>query len=151
MKLSRRGIALPLVFGALLCLSAWVASLSFTMTNSRHRFTKAVKFRRAYFLARSALQHFFLKIKTMQRSSPASVSVLYHAKPEEWKLLSDAFLEDISLPADFAGDSNVSYRIASFTIDTQDEIRGEMCIQNVAEGTIDGVGETIKRTYKVTR
>ncbi|MBF0544859.1 MAG: hypothetical protein HQM08_10520 [Candidatus Riflebacteria bacterium] len=151
MKSGKRGIALPLVFGAILCLAVWVASLSFTVSNSRFRFTQAVKVRRAYFMARSALQHFFVKIKTMQKTSPEAMNSLYNAKPEDWGVLSKAFLEDIIAPPDALGELQASYKIASFSIDAQDPLHGEMCIQIVAEGMVDGVQETIKRVYKVTR
>ncbi|MFZ2955623.1 MAG: hypothetical protein WA705_01825 [Candidatus Ozemobacteraceae bacterium] len=147
----RNGIALPLVLGAVLCLAMWITSLSWTMSNSRHRFAQTIKIRRAYFMARSGLQHFFLKVKTLQRRSPESMNALYQASPEEWKNISKAFVEDILNPQDSGGSYNATYGIASFAIESQDTEKGEMSIQILAQGNVEGAGETIRRVYKVTR
>lgn len=149
--LHRRGIALPIVFGTILCLAVWIASLSWTMSQSRHRFTQALKFRRAYFMARSALQHFFLKVKVMQRRNPEVMSTLYQAKPEKWPALAQTFVEDIILPMESPGVYESKYRVSSFSIDVQDVTKGEMVIQILAEGDVNGARESIRRVYKVTR
>lgn len=147
----RRGIALPLVLGAILCLAVWIGSLSWTQSQSRHRFNKTIKIRRAYFMARSALQHFFLKIKTMQRQNPEAMRTLYQARPEQWTVLSRSFCEDILNPRENDGSYGGTYRIGSFTIESQDADAGEMSIQILADGSVEGAGESIKRVYKVTR
>ena len=147
----RRGIALPLVLGAILCLAVWIGSLSWTQSQSRHRFNKTIKIRRAYFMARSALQHFFLKVKTMQRQKPEAMRALYQARPEQWMVLSRSFCEDILNPREADGSYSGSYRIGSFTIESQDTERGEMSIQILADGSVEGADESITRIYRVTR
>ncbi len=149
--LHRRGIALPIVFGTVLCLAVWIASLSWTMSQSRHRFTQALKYRRAYFMARSALQHFFLKVKVMQRRNPEVMNTLYQAKPDKWPALAQTFTEDITLPMETTVPYESSYRVSSFSIDLQDTTKGEMVIQILADGSVSNAKESIRRVYKVTR
>jgi len=149
--LTRRGIALPLVLGAILCLAVWIGSLSYTMSNSRHRLARTMKLRKAYFLARSALQHFFLKVKTMQRECPEAMNALYQARPEEWGILSEAFVDDVTHIRGSSGSKDHEYKIAKFTIGSQDVRNNEMSVEIVAEGDVEGAGETITRIYKVTR
>ncbi|MFZ5950684.1 MAG: hypothetical protein ACOYXC_08260, partial [Candidatus Rifleibacteriota bacterium] len=66
-KFNRRGIAMPIIMGLILCIAIWIGSLAWTMTNSRSQYQKIIKSRQANFMARSAFQHFFLKLRTMQR------------------------------------------------------------------------------------
>ena len=147
----RKGIALPIVLGAILCLAIWIASLSYTISQSRSRFTQMVKFRRSYFMARSALQHFFLKVKVMQRRNPEVMNALYTAPPDKWNALARTFVEDVQIPFDTPGAYEGHYEIASFSIDTQDTRKGEMVIQILAEGQVETAKETIRRIYKVTQ
>ncbi|HEY9069965.1 MAG TPA: hypothetical protein VIV61_06885 [Candidatus Ozemobacteraceae bacterium] len=147
----RRGIALPIVLGIILCFAVWVGSLSWTMSNSRSRFTHAFKLRRAYFMARSGLQHFFLKMKVMQRQLPETMAVLDGAPAANWASLANSFVEDIVIPQESPASYTLSYGIGSFTIGTRDLDRGEMTIEIVAEGKVDGVGESIRRIFRVTR
>lgn len=149
--LKRRGIALPIVLGIVLCFAVWVGSLSWTMSSSRSRFTYAFKLRRSYFMARSALQHFFLKMKVMQRQLPETMAVLEGAPDADWPALSSSFIEDIVIPHDAPASYTLSYGIDSFTIGTRDLEQGEMTIEIVAGGKADGVQESIRRIYRVTR
>ncbi|HOT30468.1 MAG TPA: hypothetical protein PLU72_20005 [Candidatus Ozemobacteraceae bacterium] len=149
--LRRRGIALPIVFGIILCFAVWVGSLSWTMSNSRGRFMYAFKLRKAYFMARSALQHFFLKMKVMQRRLPETMAVLEGASTADWNALSSSFIEDIVIPEDAPASYTLSYGIDSFSIGSRDLEKGEMTIEIVAGGKADGLGESIRRIYRVTR
>lgn len=148
---SRRGIALPVVFGVALCLAVWVGSLSWTMSNSRHRFQRVVKARRAYFMARSALQHLFLKMKTFQRQQPDVMMALERATPEEWGTLSRAFTEDVVLPAALIGSYSASYGVKAFEITGRDIEKSQLVIEIQAEGTVDDMTETISRVNRVSR
>jgi hypothetical protein len=149
----RRGIALPLVLGLALCLAVWVGSLSYTMSQSRHRLKQAVKYRRAYFLARSALQHFFLKVKTMQRQAPQTMLALEGAAASDWDLLSRAFVEDLVMPEDATlglGD-RARYGVASFTIGSVDHLHGAMTMEILAVGSVEGYTDTIRRVQRISR
>jgi len=134
-----------------LCLAVWIASLSWTMSNSRQRFQRAVKIRRAYFMARSALQHFFLKLKTFQRQNPEAMIALEQANNYEWNTLSRAFIEDVVLPGEINGSYTASYGISSFSISTRDIQKSELVVEIQAEGEVDGVKETIRRVNRVSR
>jgi len=146
-----RGIALPIVLGVVLCLAVWIASLSWTMTNSRGRYLHMVKLRRAYFMARSAHQHFLLKLKTLERRMPESVLLLQNTKNEQWPVLSSYFIQDIVQPHEFSGSYSGDYRIGSFTVESLDLEKAAMSIQIQGEGEADGCRETIRRIYRVTR
>ena len=148
----KRGMALPIALALVLCLGVWIGSLSYTMSQSRNRFTQMVKMRKAYFLARSGLQHFFLKVKTFQRLYPQAMLTLYQAKREEWPILSKSFSEDIIMPADqYPGEFNGKYGISGFNIESVDNETAYMAIKIISNGSIDGMKESISRVYKVTR
>ena len=149
--LKNRGIALPIVLGAVLCLGIWIGSLSYTMSQSRNRFQQMVKIRRAYFMARSALQHFFLKVKVFQRQCPQTMEALYKADKDQWSILSKSFIEDIGIPSEGTGSYLGKYKIANFTIESVSKETEHLALQITALGNVDGMGETIQRTYKVTR
>ncbi len=149
MNFDRRGIAIPIVLGAILCLAVWIGSLSWTMSNSRSRFTQVLKLRRAYFMARSGLQHFFLKVKVFQRMHPEAISVLQSSRRDQWPVLSQSFVEDIKIPSE--GETGYHYEISSFTISSQDIERSEMAIEILARGNFEGFPDTIKRVYRVSR
>lgn len=53
---------MPIILGLVLCLAIWMASLSWTMTNNRSRYQQVLKSRKAYFMARSGMQHLLLKL-----------------------------------------------------------------------------------------
>ena len=107
--------------------------------------------RRAYFMARSALQHFFLKIKIMQRRAPQAMMALEKADAQHWRLLSQAFIEDIVLPAPEENTVSAHYGIGSFSIGTVDLARGMFTLEITALGRIDGVGESIHRIQRLSR
>jgi type II secretory pathway component PulK len=151
METNRRGIALPIVLGLVLCLGIWIGSLSYTMTQSRNRFQQVIKIQRSYFMARSALQHFFLKVKVMQRQCPNAMQALYNADREQWGLLSKSFTEDIVIPTEITAGFSGKYRIASFSIDSMDNDIGQFALRITAVGNADGYGQSISRVYKVSK
>lgn len=148
---ARQGIAIPIVMGVALCLAVWVGSLSWTMSNSRQRFQRALKARRAYFMARSALQHLFLKMKTFQRQRPEVMLALERASPEEWTTLSRAFIEDVVRPGEPIASYAATYDVAEFRITGRDLEKSQLVIEILAEGTVDGTTETIRRVNRVSR
>lgn len=146
----KRGVALPIVLGLILCLGIWIASLSYTMSQSRNRFQQMIKIRRAYFLARSALQHFFLKVKTLQRQCPKAMTALYEASKDDWNVLSKSFIEDIKVPNENNGSYWGKYGIASFTIESIDKETAQFAVKITANGNVDGFGESINRVQRVS-
>lgn len=144
-----RGIALPVIFGLVLCIAIWVGSLSWTMARSRSRFQHTMKSRRAYFMARSALQHFFLKLKVLQDKFPQSFRALTEADVKQWPLLSKAFVEDI-IPQESNESSSAQYRITAFTLEKLHNESEALAVKIVAEGEVDGAKDSITRTQKIT-
>lgn len=148
----RKGIAMPIIFGLILCMAIWIASLSWTMRNGRARFQQVIKIKQAYFMSRSALQHFFLKVKTMQRFCPESMAAIEKANKDEWKTLSNIFVEDVIPPPDNDPDSKkYSYKISSFKIDSVDYNRSKITIQIDAYGNFAGKTSGIKRLLRMSR
>jgi len=115
------GIAMPIILGLVLCLAVWVASLAWTMTNGRSLYQQVLKSRKAYFMARSGMQHLLLKLKTMQRHGVESMQAIENANEDEKKLLYAVFIEDIIVPPD---DNNTGekygYRVNEFKVESVD-------------------------------
>jgi hypothetical protein len=103
-------------------------------------------------MSRSALQHFFLKIKTVQRQFPGAMKALEMANKDEWEKLSGVFVEDIVVPADnsYTGEK-FSYRIRDFSIDSVDYENSRLTIQIKAEGNFGGEKNGISRLLRVSR
>ena len=156
--LSRRGIAIPLVLGVVLCLGMWIAVLAQTSSNSRAQFQRLLKLRRAYFMARSGLQHFLLKVKHADRANPNLLADIFalgqdgrqvfaeaasNAPSLRGKPLAEIFISDVLPPDEVVGSYSAAYRIASFSISSLS--RDEMAIEIKAEGRCDNVAESITR------
>lgn len=152
MILNKNGVAMPIIFGLILCMSIWIASLSWTMRNSRSQYQQFVRIKQAYFMSRSALQHFFLKIKTMQRYCPVSMLALEKANKDEWKKLSGVFVEDIIPPPDNERTAEkYNYRVTDFKIDSVDYNKSKLIIQIEAQGRYAGKESSIKRLLRISR
>lgn len=151
-KQQKRGMALAIVLGLVMCLALWIGSLSWTMTNSRSTFQQVLKTRKAYFMARSGLQHLLLKIKTMQRHCPETIRALETANADEKKLLRAVFIEDIIVPADdnYTGDK-YDYRVHEFKIESIDYENAKLTLQVGAEGSFGGQRNSISRLIRISR
>ncbi len=149
---NRKGLALAMVMGLVLCLAVWIASLSWTMTNSRSSFQRVLATRKAYFMARSAMQHFLLKIKTMQRQAPELMEVIEKANDDEKKRLYSAFTEDILVPADdnLTGEL-YHYKISDFNVESIDYDSAAVTLMIESEGGFGGRSNKISRLVRVSR
>lgn len=161
----RAGIALPLVLGVVLCLGLWVAVLSQTMTQSRESSVRMIKMKRAYYLARSALQHFLLKVKHADRVNPRVIEAVCAPDPSadtgsgirevrpansRAKTLAEMFVDDIRTPPAPGGQlTRGSYGVKSFLISAINN--QEMAVEITALGTCDEVTDTIRRVYRISR
>lgn len=153
MKISaKKGMALPIVLGLILCVAVWVGSLAWTMTNSRSQYQKMLKSRQANFLARSGFQHFFLKLKTMQRHCPESIKAIEDANADEKKKLYPIFLEDIMVPPDdkYSAD-RLSYKISSFDVESIDYEKSILTIAVTSHGRYGGEENQLKRLVRISR
>lgn len=149
--LKNRGLAMPIVLCMILCTGIWLASLSWSMTNSRARFQHLIRLRSSYYLARSALQHFFLKVKFMQRNYPETVLLLETSPEEDLSRLTKAFVEDIIQPG-YAGENHKGeYGIIDFSIGSIDHDRGAITMEILAQGSFEGTSESIRRVQRISR
>ena len=148
----RHGIAMPIIFGLVLCLAIWVASLSWTMTNSRARYQQVFKARKAYFMARSGMQHLFLKLKTMQRHCIEAMQSIENANDDEKKLLYSVFIEDVIVPPDdsYTGEK-YEYRVNEFKVDSIDHEESKLTLQVGVEGSFGGQKNSISRLIRISR
>ncbi len=146
------GIAMPIILGLVLCLAVWVASLAWTMTNGRSLYQQVLKSRKAYFMARSGMQHLLLKLKTMQRHGVESMQAIENANEDEKKLLYAVFIEDIIVPPD---DNNTGekygYRVNEFKVESVDLEEARITLQVGVEGTFGGQKNSISRLIRVSR
>ncbi len=151
-KINRHGIAMPIILGLVLCIAIWIGSLAWTMTNSRSRYQLVLKTRQANFMARSAFQHFFLKLRTMQRYCPESIQALEQANDDERKKLNAVFVEDILVPPDDKYTAEkVSYRIKDFRFASIDYERSLLTLEISSEGVFGGEKNLLKRLVRIGR
>ena len=152
MQTNNRGMALPIILALVLLLAIWIGSLAWSMTNARSRFQQVHKARKAYFMARSGLQHFLLKLKMMQRNGVESVRALEQANEDEKKNLYSVFVQDIIIPPDnvYSGDK-YDYRIKEFNIESVDYDNARITMQVSAEGSFGGQKNSISRLIRISR
>lgn len=151
-SLNQRGLAMPVILGLILCIAIWIGSLAWTMTNSRSRYQQVIKSRQANFMARSAFQHFFLKLRTLQRHCPEAIKALEQANADEKKKLHAAFVEDILVPPDDKYTAEkVSYRINDFKFASIDYERSFLTIDISSEGRFGGEKNQLKRLVRLGR
>lgn len=148
----RNGMALPIILGLVLFLAIWIGSLAWSMTNARSRFQQVHKARKAYFMARSGLQHFLFKLKMMQRHGVESMRALEQANEDEKKVLYSAFLQDIIVPPDNSYSAeNYNYRVKVFNIESVDYESSRITLQVETEGSYGGQKNSISRLIRVSR
>ncbi len=151
-KNSKKGMALAIVLGLVMCLALWIGSLAWTMTNSRSAMQQVVKNRKAYFMARSGLEHLLLKIKTMQRHGHESIAALEKADADEKKLLFSVFKEDIIVPPDdnYTGEKYY-YRVNNLSIESIDYENARLTLNVETEGSFGGQKSSINRLLRISR
>jgi hypothetical protein len=148
----RRGLALPVILALVLLLAIWIGSLAWSMTNARSRFQHVHKARKAYFMARSGLQHFLFKIKMLQRQGFEAMRSLEQANEDEKKVLYSVFLQDIIVPPDnsYSGE-RYDYRVKTFNIESVDYDSSRITMQVETEGGFAGQKSSISRLIRVSR
>lgn len=160
----RHGIALPLVLGAVLCFALWVIVLSQSVSQAQLATQKQIRQRRAYFMARSALQHFLLKVKHADRLNPAVVEAIcaeeqpedaaarvrqVHPPRQRRGTLAEMFVADVHSPLSVAGQPALGYHIESFLISSLNP--QEMAVEITAVGRCETSEDKIRRVYRISR
>lgn len=150
---NKNGMALPIVLCVIVCFGCYVVSLSWSMANSRNRYEKTLNNRKAYFMARSAIEHLMLKIKTLQRHCPDSMLALENAPEEERNLLNTVFTGDIIIPPDndFNINGKYDYRVNDIKIETVDLENSSLILQIEVVGKYGGYSDNIKRLVRISR
>ena len=149
----KNGIAIPIVLCVIVCFGCYIVSLSWSMANSRNRYEKTLNNRKAYFMARSCLEHMMLKIKTMQRHCPDSMLSLENAPTEEKSLLNSVFTGDIIIPPDkdYKKNNKYDYRVTDFKIESVDKNNSSLILQIGVTGKYGGYSNNIKRLVRISR
>ncbi len=156
MKLSvenRKGIALPIVLVVILCLGGYVTSLAWSMSNARSRYHQTLNNRKAYFMARSGMEHIMLKLKVMQRRCCDAMIALEETTDEnDKKLLNNVFIEDILIPPDnnYTGEK-YEYRVNDFGIESVDLDASKLTLRLEVTGKSGGNKNSIKRLVRISR
>lgn len=149
---NRKGIAIPIVLAVVLCFGCYVASLSWQMSNARSRYQRILNDRRAYFMARSGMEHLMLKLKTMQRHCCDSMMALENASDEDKDLLYKVFTEDVLIPPDnsYTGEK-YEYRVDKFNIESVDVEACRLTLDIEVVGKCGGYKNSIKRLSYISR
>ena len=143
---------MPIILGLVMVLALWVASISWQMTNSRSAYQRTQQSRQAYFLARGAIEHFLLKVKTMQRQAHESMMVIEQANADEQRILSRTFLEDIAvLPDNQFTAASHNYTIKEYAIESVDSVHGILTMRVVAEGAFGSEKNELSRLFRLSR
>ncbi|MBQ2592107.1 MAG: hypothetical protein II567_02345 [Candidatus Riflebacteria bacterium] len=150
---NKKGMALAIVLCVIVCLGCYIVSLSWSMANSRNRYEKTLNNRKAYFMARSGIEHLMLKIKTMQRHCPDTMLALEKAPEEEKNLLNSVFTGDVIIPPnkDFRKNDKYEYRINEFKIESVDLENSSLVLEMESVGKYGGYSDNIKRLVRISR
>lgn len=146
-------MAIPIVLAVVLCLGCYIVSLSWSMSNARSRYQQTLNNRKAYFMARSGIEHIMLKLKTTQRHYIEAMTALESATTEEErKLLYSIFTEDVVVPPDNDHTGEMyEYRISGFNIESVDLEASNLTLQLEALGKYGGYKNSIKRLIRISR
>ena len=149
----KKGMAIPIVLCVILCFGCYVASLSWSMSNSRSRYEKTFNNRRAYFMARSGMEHMMLKLKTMQRHCSESMLTLENAPSESKSLVYSVFTGDIIIPPDndYKRNEKNEYRVTDFKVESVDLESSSLTLQIEVLGKCGGYTNSIKRLIRISR
>ncbi len=154
---TKKGIAIPIVLAVVLMFGCYVVSLSLSMSNSISRYEKTLNNRKAYFMARSGIEHMMLKIKTMQRHCSDSIltmekAILEDVAESEKQYLFSVFKEDIKIPPDNDLTSDkCEYYIDKFKIESVDLESSSLTLEIEAIGKYFGSKNSIKRLVRISR
>ena len=150
---NKNGMAIPIVLCVIVCFGCYIVSLSWSMANSRNRYEKTLNNRKAYFMARSGIEHLMLKIKTMQRHCPDTMLALEKAPEEEKNILNTVFTGDIIIPADndYKKLDKYEYRINEFKIESVDMENSSLVLHIESIGKCGGYTDNIKRLVRISR
>lgn len=148
----QKGLAMPIMLGLVLVLAIWIASIAWQMTNNRSAYQRVLQSRQANFLARAGIEHFLLKVKTMQRQSHESMLAIEQANADEQKILARTFLEDVVILPDnqFTATSH-SYTIKEYAIESVDSVHGILTMRVVAEGSYGSEKNVLSRLFRLSR
>jgi hypothetical protein len=149
---SRRGFALGVILIVIACFGLWITSVSWSMMNNRSQYQRLVKTKRAYYMARSGMEHLLLKLKVMQRQCPHTVRALEAAMESEKSQLFKVFTADVVMPADSAivGDAS-RYNVTDFEVESVDLDSGRLTLRMGVTGVYEGYDNTISRLMRVSR
>ena len=150
---NKNGMAIPIVLCVILCFGCYVASLSWSMSNSRSRFEKTFSNRKAYFMARSGMEHMMLKLKTMQRHCSESMLTLENVPDEAKSLVYSVFTGDIIIPPEnnYKHKEKNEYRVNNFQIESVDLETSTITLQIEVIGKSGGYSNSIKRLIRISR
>lgn len=149
---TKKGIALPIVLAVILMLAFWIGNISWRLSQNRSQFQRIYKTRKAYFMARSSLEHLFLKLKMIQRHTTESMLAMENANDSEKKILYSAFTQDIIVPTDNNNTVKIyKYRVKDFNIESIDYKNSKITLQIAVEGNYSGQSSSISRLVRISR
>lgn len=149
---NKKGIAIPILLVITICISCYMISLAWSMAGSRSKFQQTLNYRKAYYIARSGVEHMKLKLKIMQKYDSETISALENASQSEKEMLNKAFAEDVIIP--FATESHKggdSYKVTEFCLKDSDPDSDKLNFMLDVEGINSGYKSSIKRLIQISR
>lgn len=153
MKRNKQGsIFIPIIaLIVVLCLGYYIISLAYSMSETRNRFEQTLNNRRAYFMARSGIEHIVLKFNTLQKYNKEAINTLVNTEGEHKKTSYLTFTKDVQLPPDnnHTG-KNFGYNIEEFNLKYDNASSSSFIVELKSSGRYGKYRNNIKRLIKLS-
>ncbi len=151
---NRKGLIIPTVICVLLCVIYYIVSFSYSMSMSasRTRYQNSLCGIKAYYMARSGMEHIILKINTMKQYCYDAILNLEKAPDKEKKYLYSVFIEDVLMPPhDNYKNEKLEYSIKKFNILSIDIENSTLTFEIEVNGKYCGYESSVKRIICLKR
>ncbi len=149
---NNKGWVIPSILCVLLLIICHIFFSFWSMSVSRSRYENTLNSRKAYFMARSAVEHIELKIKTMQHFCYESILNLEKAPDDEKNFLFSVFMKDILVPFDNQiSKEKLEYYIKELKILPNEKDTSSLTFEIKVTGVCGGYESSIRRLIKVSR
>lgn len=147
---NKKGLTIPLVLCIILIIVCYIISLSWVMSISRDRFENTINNQKAYYMARSAMEHIELKLRTMHHYCYESITNLENAPDNEKDFLFSVFIKDILKPLDkIITDEKLEYNVNEFKIFSFNKESSTLTFEIKVTGKYGGYESSVKRLISI--
>lgn len=137
-RTNKKGVALLLVVLLVVISSLYYALFLWEKIHSQRRPQRLDKINQAIFLARAAIEHFILKVKTLQKQAPNTIMTIFLDLHTNSHLLK-VFIEDILvLPDDDYTAATCHYSLVDFSVESLKLEQNKVTMLVNSVGTFSG-------------